>query len=66
MATRATTAGERGATALAGIASKKAVLAFAADFGRLILAFHKFKNWFPAQKPERARISLKPVESRRG
>ena len=36
--------GQRGLAALAGIAVKKPVLAFAADFRRLILAFHKF-NW---------------------
>ena len=35
--------GQRGLAALAGIAIKKPVLAFAADFRRLILAFHKFK-----------------------
>jgi hypothetical protein len=33
---------ERGLAALAGIAIEKSVLAFAADFRRLILAFHKF------------------------
>jgi hypothetical protein len=65
-AARATTAGERGATARGGIAGKKPVLAFAADFRRLILAFHKFKKSFPAQKPERARIAIKLAESRSG
>jgi len=33
--------GQRGLAALAGIAVKKPVLAFATDFRRLILAFHK-------------------------
>jgi hypothetical protein len=42
------------------------VLAFAADFGRLILAFHRFKNSVPAQKPERERIATKQAQSRRG
>jgi hypothetical protein len=65
-ATRATTAGERGATAPGGLFGKEPVLAFAADFRRLILAFHKFKKSCPAQKPERGRISVKPIESRRG
>ena len=36
--------GERGLAALAGTAGKKPVLAFAAHFLRLILAFHKFKS----------------------
>jgi len=36
--------GQRGLAALARITVKKSVLAFAADLGRLILAFHKF-NW---------------------
>jgi hypothetical protein len=43
-AARATTAGERGATAPGGLAGEEPVLAFAADFRRLILAFHKFKK----------------------
>jgi hypothetical protein len=33
-----------GAAALARIAIKKPVLTLAPDFGRLILAFHKFNN----------------------
>ena len=41
-AARAAAAGERGAAALGGRAGEKPVLAFTADFGRLILAFHKF------------------------
>jgi hypothetical protein len=35
------TAGDRGATALGTLAGKEPVLAFATDFRRLILAFHK-------------------------
>jgi hypothetical protein len=35
--------GQNGAAAFAGITVEKPVLAFAADFRRLILAFHKFK-----------------------
>jgi chorismate mutase/prephenate dehydratase len=35
--------GQRGPAALGGTAVQKAVLAFATDFRRLILAFHKFK-----------------------
>jgi hypothetical protein len=38
----ATAAGNRGATAFGGSAGKEPVLAFAAHFRRLILAFHKF------------------------
>jgi hypothetical protein len=60
-AARATAAGEGGAAALGGLAGKKSVLAFAADFRRLILAFHKFKKIIPAEKPERERIAIKPV-----
>jgi hypothetical protein len=41
-AARATAAGKRGAAAFGARAGKKPVLAFAADFRRLILAFHKF------------------------
>jgi len=41
-AARAAAAGKRGAAALGGRAGEKPVLAFTADFGRLILAFHKF------------------------
>jgi len=39
-ATHATAVGQRGLAALARIAVKKSVLPFAADFRRLILAFH--------------------------
>jgi hypothetical protein len=42
-ATRATAAGKRGATTDGLLAGEKAVLTLAADFRRLILAFHKFK-----------------------
>jgi hypothetical protein len=35
--------GQNGAATFAGITVQKSVLAFAADFRRLILAFHKFK-----------------------
>ncbi len=42
-----TAVGQRGLAALARITVKKPVLAFAADFRRLILAFHKFK-WLRA------------------
>jgi len=41
-AARPTAAGERGATASRGLPGEEPVLAFAADFRRLILAFHKF------------------------
>jgi hypothetical protein len=45
------------------------VLAFAADFRRLILAFHKIlkltQKLAPAQKPERGRIATGGVVSRR-
>ena len=41
-APRAAAAGDRGAAAFGAGAGKEPVLAFAADFGRLILAFHKF------------------------
>jgi hypothetical protein len=60
-AARATAAGKRGTAALGGRAGKEPVLAFAADFGRLILAFHKFKKIIPAEKPERGRIAIKQV-----
>jgi hypothetical protein len=33
---------QRGPPTFRGLAGEKPVLAFAADFGRLILAFHKF------------------------
>ena len=46
-AARAAAAGERGATALGALAGEEPVLAFAAGFRRLILAFHKIlKNRF--------------------
>jgi hypothetical protein len=55
----ATAAGEGGASAAGGLAGEKPVLAFAADLGRLILAFHKILNALvPAQKPERERIAI--------
>ena len=41
----ATAVGQRGLAALARITVKESVLAFAADLGRLILAFHKFNCW---------------------
>jgi hypothetical protein len=41
-ATRATAARNRGRATLGLVAGKEAVLAFPADFRRLILAFHKF------------------------
>jgi hypothetical protein len=41
-ATVAAAVGQRGLTALARVTVEKPVLAFAADFRRLILAFHKF------------------------
>jgi len=65
-ATVAAAVGQRGLAALGGIAVKKTVLTFPADFRRLILAFHKFKSkWFPAQKPEFERIAMKRGVSRR-
>ena len=42
------------------------MLPFAADFRWLILAFHKLFSVFPAEKPERARIAMKRLVSRRG
>jgi len=39
----ATAITQRGAAAAGGFAVQKPVLAFPADLGRLILAFHKFK-----------------------
>jgi hypothetical protein len=42
------------------------VLPLAADFRRLILAFHKLFGVLPGEKPERARIPMKPLMSRRG
>jgi hypothetical protein len=44
------TAGNRGATALGGTAAQEPVLAFPADFRRLILAFHKILNNRPRRK----------------
>jgi len=41
-AASAAAAGKRGTTATRGFAGKEPVLAFAAHFRRLILAFHKF------------------------
>ncbi len=64
-AAHAAAVGQRGLAALGGIAVQKPVLAFAADFRRLILAFHKFKSKSsPAQKPERARIAVNGLVSR--
>jgi hypothetical protein len=40
-ATGTTAAGKRSPTATRGLAGKKPMLAFAANFRRLILAFHK-------------------------
>ena len=51
-----TAVGQNGLAALAGITVQKSVLAFAADFRRLILALHKIIINIPAQKPERDRI----------
>jgi hypothetical protein len=42
-AAHATAVGQRGLAALGGITVQKPVLALAADFRRLILAFHKLK-----------------------
>jgi hypothetical protein len=42
------------------------VLPFTADFRWLILAFHKLFSVLPAEKPERARITMKRLVSRRG
>jgi hypothetical protein len=42
------------------------VLPLAADFRRLILAFHKWFSVVPGEKPERARITMKRLVSRRG
>jgi len=44
LASGATAARDGGGAALGFVAGKKSVLAFAADFRRLILAFHKFKS----------------------
>jgi hypothetical protein len=44
-AARATAARDRGRATLGLVAGKEAVLAFAADLGRLILAFHRFKKF---------------------
>ena len=57
---------QRGFAALARIAVKKSVLPFAADFRRLILAFHKWFSVLPGERPERARIAMKRLVSRRG
>jgi len=65
-ASHAAAIGQRGFAALARIAVKKPVLPFAADFRRLILAFHKLFSVLPAEKPERARITMKRLVSRRG
>ena len=62
--------GQRGLAALAGIAVEKSVLAFAADFRRLILAFHKFNFiafWRGKLRfTERERLAVKRLVSRRG
>jgi hypothetical protein len=60
--------GQNGAAAFAGIAVEKPVLAFAADFRRLILAFHKFKYARLALKlrlTERESLSVNRPLSRR-
>ena len=61
---------QRGAAAFCGFAGKKPVLPLAADFRRLILAFHKFKfRSIPRGKlhpTERGRIAMKRLVSRRG
>jgi hypothetical protein len=62
-AAHATAVGQRGLAALGGVAVEKPVLAFAADFRRLILAFHKFKSMVSGKKPERGRIA--PCEARK-
>ena len=58
--------GERGLAALARIAVEKSVLPFAADFRRLILAFHKFRFVSAWKTPltERRRITVKCLVSR--
>jgi hypothetical protein len=50
LATRTAAAGDGGAAALGGLAGEKPVLAFAADFGRLILAFHKLLKFISGAK----------------
>ena len=49
-AAHAPAVGQRGLAALGGIAVQKPVLAFPADFRRLILAFHKFKSMVTGAK----------------
>ena len=65
-ASHAAAIGQRGLAAFARITVEKSVLPFAADFRRLILAFHKLFSVLPAEKPERARIPMKRLVSRRG
>jgi hypothetical protein len=43
LATLAAAVSQRRTATFGGFTGEKAVLAFAADFGRLILAFHKIK-----------------------
>ncbi len=66
----ATAIGQRGLAALGGITVQKPVLAFATNFRRLILAFHKFKlkskSGQSGKKPESERISTQHRVSRRG
>ena len=62
--------GQRGLAALARVTVEKSVLAFTADFRRLILAFHKF-NWLRAaaeklRLTERERVAVKRLVSRHG
>jgi hypothetical protein len=64
----AATVGERSLAALARIAVKKPVLAFAADFRRLILAFHKLMAYWRGKLrlTERERLAANRFVSRRG
>jgi hypothetical protein len=65
-ATDAAAIGQCGLAALARIAVEKPVLPFAADFRRLILAFHK-SIWLPSGgKTGTWRIAMKRLVSRRG
>jgi len=66
-AAEAAAVGEDGLAALGGIAVEKSVLPFAADFRRLILAFHKFRFVSAWKTPltERRRITVKRLVSRR-
>jgi hypothetical protein len=59
----ATAIGQRGLAALGGITVQKPVLAFATNFRRLILAFHKFKFKSNRVNPAKNR-SLKEYQRR--